>query len=91
MNVNIKLLPHQLKCLTSKKRIAGIVGGRGSGKSVLLAVLAVVEILNGGKVIIFGDNYKTLSLTLFHEIVEQFRKIGIEPYVNKSEMSIRFR
>lgn len=86
----VKLLPHQLQLLQSSCKTAGIVGGRGSGKSVILAILAMKEIIAGSKVLIFGANYKTLSLTLFKEIIEQFRNIGLEPRVNRGEMSIKY-
>ena len=91
-NTTIKcnFLPHQKKCFNSKQQIAGMVGSRGLGKSVYLSVEAIFEILRGGKVLLFGLNYKALKLTLFGEVIKRFREIGIEPQVSYGEMSIKY-
>lgn len=88
--MKIELLPHQMKAHNSKKAIAGICGGRALGKSFYLSLEAMLSILKGEKVMIFGDNYKTLKLTLFTEIIKRFRSIGLEPTINQGEMSIKY-
>lgn len=84
------LLPHQRAAQLSKKQIAGIVGGRGCGKSIFLSTMALVEIVQGGKVILFAQDFKSLSLTLFREIQDRFYECGLTPYVNNGNMSIKF-
>lgn len=83
-------LPHQLKAKDSKQQITGIVGGRGCGKSIFLSAMALLEILQGGKVILFGSDFHTLIITLFGEIVKRFRECGLEPKVNYNDKSIAY-
>lgn len=88
-------LKHQLAAARSKKKIAGIVGGRGCGKSIFLSAMAVSEICQGGKVILFAQDFKALSRTLFKEIQDRFRECDLNPYINsnpngKDGMTIKF-
>jgi len=83
-------LDHQLAAARSKKKIAGIVGGRGCGKSIFLSAMAVSEIVQGGKVILFAQDFKALSRTLFKEIQDRFDECGFKPYVNNGNMTIKF-
>ena len=89
-DIKCHMLPHQLKAKTSTKRIAGILGGRGCGKSIFLSAMALLEIAAGGKVLLLAQNYKSLRLNLFSEIVKRFYECGFQPEVNYSEMSIKF-
>lgn len=89
-NITCHLLPHQTKAKDSKKQISGIVGGRGCGKSIFLSAMALLEMVQGGKVLLFAQNYKSLSLNLFKEIKERFYECGFVPTVNNSNMSIKF-
>lgn len=89
-NIVCHFLPHQLKAKDSKQQITGIVGGRGCGKSIFLSAMALLEILQGGKVILFGSDFHTLIITLFGEIVKRFRECGLEPKVNYNDKSIAY-
>lgn len=84
------LLPYQTAAKDSKKQIAGIVGGRGSGKSIFLSAMALFEIIQGGKVLLIAQTHKSLRLTLFQEIINRFAECELRPDVNYGEMSIKF-
>ena len=88
--IKCHMLPHQLKAKDSKKRISGIVGGRGCGKSIFLSAMALLEIIQGGKVLLLAQNYKSLRLNLFQEVINRFFECGLKPSVNYAEMSIKF-
>lgn len=104
ITVDLELLPHQKKAYYSKEDIAGICGGRGLGKSYYLSAEAMMSLIAGEKVLIFGLNYKTLTLTLFTQITKRFeefreslKQIGygnladqIQVKVNKGECSIKY-
>lgn len=83
-------LPHQLKAKDSKKQIAGIVGGRGCGKSIFLSAMAMQEMLQGGKVLLFGQDFGALTRTLFREIQDRFAECGLTPYVNVPAKFIKY-
>lgn len=84
------LLPHQLKAKNSEKRIIGLVGGRGCGKSVFLSAMALLEMIQGGRIILLAQTYKSLELTLFQEIIDRFTECGLKPEVNWSKMVIKY-
>lgn len=88
--ITCHLLPHQLMAKDSEKQISGIVGGRGCGKSIFLSAMALNEIAEGGKVLLLAQNYKSLRLNLFREVIKRFYECGLEPKVNYAEMSIRY-
>lgn len=88
--IKCHMLPYQLKAKDSKKRISGIVGGRGCGKSIFLSAMALLEIIQGGKVLLLAQNYKSLRLNLFQEVINRFFECGFKPSVNYAEMSIKF-
>lgn len=88
--ITCHLLPYQTQAKDSKKQIAGIVGGRGCGKSIFLSAMALLEIIQGGKVLLLAQNYKSLRINLFTEVINRFRECGFEPEVNYGEMSIKF-
>lgn len=88
--ITCHLLKHQQAAANSKKKIAGIVGGRGCGKSIFLSAMIVKEMCQGGKIILFGQDFKALSFTLFKEIQDRFSECGLKPYVNNGNMTIKF-
>jgi len=88
--LKVHLLEHQLAAANSKKKISGIVGGRGCGKSIFLSAMIVQEMCQGGKVILFGQDYKALLFTLFKEVVDRFEECGFTPYVNYGTKFMKF-
>lgn len=88
--LRINLMKHQLAARGSEKQIAGLVGSRACGKSIYLSVEAFLEIVQGKRVIVMAQNYKSLKLNIFREIKNRFIEAGLEPDVNLSEMSIKY-
>lgn len=88
--IKCHLLPHQLAAKDSKKQISGIVGGRGCGKSIFLSAMALLEMIQGGKIILFAQDYKALILTIFKEIKDRFFECGLNVDVNYQMKSIKF-
>lgn len=89
-SLRIRLLPHQRAARSSTKQIAGLVGSRACGKSIYMSVEAFLEIISGKRVIVMAQNYKSLKINIFREIVNRFREAGLTPTVNYSEMSIKY-
>lgn len=87
--IDCHLLPHQRDARKSTKQISGIVGGRGCGKSIFLSVMAVEEMVHGGKVILFAQDFGALMKTMFKEILERFRECGLTPQTNLQSRTIR--
>lgn len=87
--IDCHLLPHQRDARKSTKQISGIVGGRGCGKSIFLSVMAVEEMVHGGKVILFAQDFGALMKTMFKEILERFRECGLTPQTNLQNKTIK--
>ena len=87
--IDCHLLPHQRDARKSTKQISGIVGGRGCGKSIFLSVMAVEEMVHGGKVILFAQDFGALMKTMFKEILERFRECGLNPQTNLQNKTIK--
>lgn len=89
-SLSIHLMKHQENVAKSNKRISGLVGGRGSGKTIMLSVLAFLEIMKGKKVMLMAQNFRSLKLNLMREVVERFREAKLTPTVSYGDMSIKF-
>lgn len=87
--IDCHLLPHQRNARKSTKQISGIVGGRGCGKSIFLSVMAVEEMVHGGKVILFAQDFGALMKTMFKEILERFRECELTPQTNFQARTIK--
>lgn len=87
--IDCHLLPHQRDARKSTKQISGIVGGRGCGKSIFLSVMAVEEMVHGGKVILFAQDFGALMKTMFKEILERFRECKLNPITNFQNKTIK--
>lgn len=90
MEVELKLLKHQRALYNSKKEIAGLVCGRGAGKTVILSWLIVLAILNGERVLAFSQDYKGLSQNLFGQVLEIFEKLNLKPAYNQNAHTIKY-
>lgn len=90
METTYKLLPHQLKSLQSKARIAGIYGARGMGKSFYLSIEAMLSLVNGERCIIFAQTYRSLSMNLFREILKRCEESGIPAQLHQGNMTITY-
>lgn len=88
MELDLKLLKHQRALYESKKDIAGLVCGRGSGKTVILSWLIVFAMLKGQRVLAFSQTYKSLSQNLFDEVIKRFEELKQKPIFNKQAMTI---
>lgn len=88
---NVELLKHQLDLLHSNAKIAGIYGGRGSGKSYALSWLAATILLRQEKAIIFSTNYRQLALTIIPEIKNRLEELHINYTHEKQTNTIRYK
>lgn len=57
VDLDIGLLPHQLRFVNSDKPFTAMVCGRGAGKTYVASYLAVLKAMNGERVILFAQNW----------------------------------
>lgn len=93
MDIRYKLFPHQKALLTSTENMIYLRAGRGSGKSYIASLMAVIALLQGKRVICLGQNFKAVSEVLMQECVNRLYEI-LKPdefQVHKGMMKITYK
>lgn len=89
-SLQVNLMKHQRAAYASTKQIAGIAGSRSCGKTIYLSVEAFLALIQGKRIMVMAQNYKSLKLNIFREIKNRFQEAGLIPEVNSSDMTIKF-
>lgn len=84
-------LPAKLECvLKSKKRFIVVVGGRGSGKSVGIADICLIEAKDmGGKTYCLREYQSSIKDSIFSLITDEVGRLGFDGFTEHSN-SIKF-
>ena len=93
MEVHYKLFRHQRELLRSKDNMVYLRAGRGSGKSYIASLIAVLALLKGQRVICLGQNFKAVSEVLMRECIIRLNEM-LPPgtfNVNKALMKITYK
>lgn len=67
INLDIGLLPHQLRFINSNKPFTAMVCGRGAGKTFVASYLAAIKAIQGERVILFAQSWASLTDNLMKE------------------------
>ena len=81
-------MPHQMALLKSQYPMDGIIGGRGSGKSVIVAILAAMAFNANERVLVLAQTNKAISENIFREILYWLDSFQIKYKSNQSNMTI---
>lgn len=75
MNITYKLFPHQKKLLMSNEPVLYARCGRGAGKSFIAALIAVLALIKGQRVICMGQTSQAIREVLVPEILKRLTEI----------------
>lgn len=75
MNIKYKLFRHQRELLECKDDMVYLRAGRGSGKSFIASLIAVMALLKGQRVLILAQDYRALTEVIMSEIVQRLYEI----------------
>lgn len=89
--MRIELLPKQYEAITSNASTVAYVGGRGTGKSVVAAWIAVKELKSGNSGLVIAPIFEDLRSVMIKYIVEFLSDAKIQFQHNKSEHWIKVR
>ena len=92
MNIRYKLFRHQRELLECKEDMVYLRAGRGSGKSFIASLIAVMALLKGQRVLILAQDYRALTEVIMSEIVQRLYEI-LKPgefEVHKVSMKITY-
>lgn len=89
--MKIELLPKQYEAITSNARTVAYVGGRGTGKSVVAAWIAVRELTLGHSGLVIAPIFEDLRSVMIKYIVEFLTDANIKHQHNKSEHWIKVK
>ena len=75
MNITYKLFPHQKAVITSQEPILYARMGRGSGKSYIASMLAVISLLKGKRTLAIAQTGQAIREVLVPEILARLNEI----------------
>lgn len=75
MNITYKLFPHQKAVITSQEPILYARMGRGSGKSYIASMLAVISLLKGKRTLAIAQTSQAIREVLVPEILARLNEI----------------
>ena len=87
MDIHYKLFKHQKELLTCTDDMVYLRAGRGSGKSFIASLIAVIALLKGQRVLIMAQDYRALTEVIMANVYRDFTKY----YRPMHSKSIRFR
>lgn len=92
MDIHYKLFKHQKELLTCKDDMVYLRAGRGSGKSFIASLIAVIALLKGQRVLIMAQDYRALTEVIMAECIQRLYEI-LKPEefeVHKVSMKITY-
>lgn len=75
MDVSYKLFKHQKELLACKDDMVYMRAGRGSGKSFIASLIAVLALLKGQRVLIMAQDYRALTEVIMAECIQRLYEI----------------
>ena len=92
MDIHYSLFKHQKELLNCKDDLVYLRAGRGSGKSYIASLMAVVSMLQGQRVLVMAQDYRALTEVLMAEVIKRLYEI-LEPNefeIHKVSMKITY-
>lgn len=92
MDIHYKLFKHQKELLTCTDDMVYLRAGRGSGKSFIASLIAVIALLKGQRVLIMAQDYRSLTEVIMAECTQRLYEI-LKPeqfQVHKVSMKITY-
>jgi hypothetical protein len=75
MDIHYKLFKHQKELLTCTDDMVYLRAGRGSGKSFIASLIAVIALLKGQRVLIMAQDYRALTEVIMAECIQRLYEI----------------
>jgi len=77
MRIDIKLLPHQYEAVSAKERTVVMSMGVGSGKTATVALIAIINMLQGKRVLVIEPTYDQIRNVFMREVEKQMVRYGL--------------
>jgi hypothetical protein len=77
MHINVNLLPHQYSAITAKERYVCLSMGIGSGKTATVAAIAVINMLQGKRILVIEPTYDQIKNVFMREVEKQMTRYGL--------------
>jgi len=88
MDIQIEALPHQKKVFESSAKLTSMSCAIGSGKTYTAALLTILELLQGKRVLLITVTYSMLRDVLIAQIIEILNQHSIPYKYNKSVQKV---
>jgi len=77
MKVNVRLLPHQYEAVSAKERTVVMSMGVASGKTATVALIAIINMLEGKRVLVIEPTYDQIKNVFMREVEKQMARYGL--------------
>jgi len=89
LQVNLQLSKKQMELLKSKKELNIVSAGRGSGKTAITSILAILHLLKGKNVLVIAPSYAQLKDQNFKEILKHLTLMGLATVINYRDLRVK--
>jgi phage terminase large subunit-like protein len=89
MNIDVKISEFQRKVMESKAFITLASGGRGSGKTAVASLIAILALMKGERSIVISPTYRMSKDVNFRQCSEFIANMGLSAETNLSSLRIR--
>lgn len=90
MKIEIPITTLQRKVLKSLTEVTVLSCGRGTGKTACIAILAIMRMLKGEKVLIVTPTFRQAKRDNFEAITRMLYRTGIKFLINSADLIIKF-
>jgi len=77
MKINVRLLQHQYDALIAKERYIVMSMGIASGKTATVALIAIISMLQGKRVLVIEPTYDQIKNVFMREVEKQMVRYGL--------------
>jgi|GEM_PF-7110361 len=77
MRINVRVLQHQYQALTAKERYIVMSMGIASGKTATVALIAIISMLQGKRVLVIEPTYDQIKNVFMREVEKQMARYGL--------------
>jgi phage terminase large subunit len=86
---DLKITPLQSKVLDSEAKITIVSAGRGAGKTGIMSIVSIMNMVKGKKVLLIGPIWRQLEDSNFVQTLKFLKSMKVPYDINKSKLRIR--
>jgi Tfp pilus assembly pilus retraction ATPase PilT len=77
VKIKVRVLPHQYKAHVAKERYVVMSMGIASGKTATVAMIAIINMLQGKRILVIEPTYSQIKDVFMREVEKQMARYGL--------------